>query len=552
MRRIVSVCLPRWPIERLIAARRSQGPCNANDAAGLDTAPFALVEAGHRGIRLAAVNDAAQAYGIHAGDALADARAILPALVTQEAQPGADRAGLRKLALWLGRYGIARNAYGIRGEAASRHGLRSYGLWVDITGVAHLFGGEAALLEDMAARLKSFGLTARLGLADTLGAAHALAWCAGGEVGIAAPCATLAAIAALPVAGLRLDIARVALLHRLGLKTIGALAAIPRVALERRFCGSGDDERVLLRLDQALGMRAEPRRPLLEAPAFDVRQLFPEPLISAGILEREAGALVAALCAKLETASEGVRSACLAFYRSDGTVAKVEIRATRPTRAPGHLMGLLGAKLATLDLGFGVDLLTLEATRVEALSVRQETLSADDGGGTIVARAGLIDRLVNRLGGAVITIAPQPSHWPERSALCLPAAPQTCDPPSSAHQRPWPVPRPPGRPAILLSPPQPIAVVAAIPQGAPVRFIWRRARHRIVRAEGPERIEPEWWREIGRLQSLPRDYYALEDEVGGRFWVFRAGRYCGDEVSSFASSDCEPASPAWFIHGLFC
>ena len=548
MRRIVSVYLPQWPIERLARKLRQRG-CDPGEAqsAVLSGVPFALVEAGPRGVRLCAVNAAAVAHGIRAGDALASAHAILPSLAAREAEPAADRAGLRRLALWLGRYGIARNAYGLKCEAASGYALRSYGLWVDIAGVAHLFGGEAALLQDMSMRLMGFGLTARLGLADTLGAAHALAW-HGGGADIAAPGATLAAISGLPIAGLRLEAAPVHLLHRLGFKSIGALALVPRAALKLRFSGSSEAERVLLRLDQALGELPEPRRPLVEVPAFSVRQPFAAPLISSDILMREAGSLMAALCDQLDAAGQGARRLRLSLYRSDGSVAAVEAGTSQPSRVPGHLMGLLGEKITSLDLGFGVDLLALEALHVEVLAVRQEALTESSSSATQAQRAALIDRLVNRFGGPRVTeIMGRASHWPERGAVRVPV--------TAGRRQLEPVVANASRPVVLLSAPELISVIAAVPEGAPVRFIWRRARHTIVRAEGPERIEPEWWRETGRPPSPSRDYYALEDEAGGRFWVFRAGRYgCGE-----AAADAPPDSgslpaitPAWFIHGLFC
>ena len=546
MRRIVSVCLPQWPIERLAAMlrQRDRSPGEAASAV-LSGVPFALVEAGQRGVRLCAVNAAARALGIRAGDALASARAVLPALAAREAQPAADRAGLRQLARWLGRYGIARNAYGLKLESASGHALRCYGLWVDIAGVAHLFGGEAALLQDMRARLSGFGLTARLGLADTLGAAHALAW-HGGGADVAAPGATLGAISRLPVAGLRLDAAPAHLLERLGFKTIGALARVPRAALERRFCGSSDGERVLLRLDQALGVRPEPRRPLVEVAAFSVRQPFAAPLISSDILMREAGVLMAALCVQLEAAGQGARLVRLSLYRSDGSVAAAEAGTSQPSRAASHLMGLLAEKIVCLDLGFGVDLLTLEAVHAEPACVRQEALTGGGENATLAQQAALIDRLVNRFGGPRVTaIEPRASHWPERGAVrvSVAARKRTLEPVVSSSLRP----------AVLLSPPEPIDVIAAVPEGAPLRFNWRRVRHIIVRSDGPERIEPEWWREAGRLPSPSRDYYALEDGAGGRFWVFRAGRYHCGEPPSGSQADLSPGCPpAWFIHGLFC
>ena len=315
MKRIVSVCLPLWPIERLAVAqaRLSAQTHTSHKQEVFDDVPFAFVEAGHRGVRLSAINRAGLAAGLQAGDALADARTRVPALKVGDAEAAADRNGLRRLARWAGRYGILRNAYGILGESAGGHRIRHYGLWIDISGVAHLYGGEEGLLADLDARLSGLGLTVRLGLADTFGAAHALAWsepvgrARHGKIGIAEPGGTLDAIGVLPVGSLRLDSARIHLLHRLGFKSIGALAKVPRVALERRFRSIEESQRVLTRLDQALGSRDEPRRGLSEPAALSVRQAFGEPLISSEPLQSEVRSLTEQLCGQLNVAGVGTR-----------------------------------------------------------------------------------------------------------------------------------------------------------------------------------------------------------------------------------------------------
>jgi len=118
----------------------------------------------------------------------------------------------------------------------------------------------------------------------------------------------------------------------------------------------------------------------------------------------------------------------------------------------------------------------------------------------------------------------------ERARRALSAAPERTD--DVAAKAP--------RPSFLLACPEPIRVIAEIPEGAPARFTWRRVERRVARAQGPERIAPEWWREIGRRASRTRDYYRIEDETGAGYWVFREGLYGRDEEA-----------PAWFLHGLF-
>jgi len=559
MKRIVSICLPHWPIERLVVAlaRKSPSLTVARSKSVVpqevsDEVPFALVEAGHRGVRLSAVNRTAFSCGLKAGDALADARTRVPDLKVCDAQAHLDREGIRRLARWLGRYGIQRNAYGIADKSASGHPIRHYGAWIDISGVAHLYGGEAELLDDIEARLEQLGLTVTTGLADTFGAAHALAWYGGGrlkgEQRIAAPNETLAAIAHLPIAALRLDGPRVHLLQRLGFKTIGALARIPRIALERRFRSHDESQRVMLRLDQALGHKGEPRRPLVEQPAVSVRKPFTEPLMSAQPLDNEVRALVARLCEKLDAASLGVRCVLLSLYRCDGTIGEVRIRLSRAARAPDHLTGLLFEKLPALDLGFGVDLLVLDAIATEQLVSDQQSLTQDQAIAQDAAHGRLIDRLVNRLGaGQVIQLAAQESHWPECAQIRQPAraTSQRSFREPSGRQNRMGLSQLGGarRPALLLAPPEQVTVIAEIPDGAPVQFSWRRVRYTIVRSQGPERIEPEWWKQLWPAPGLrSRDYYVLEDQSGARFWVFRDGRYDGET---------DDAPPGWFVHGVF-
>jgi len=526
--------------------------------------PFALVATASHGIRVTAVNRRAAAEGVRVAAALADARAALPALLSRPAEPHRDRTALIRLARWCGRYGPARNSDG------------TDGLWIDVTGVAHLYGGEDKLIADLCRRLASLALTARAGLADTLGAAHALArfgfleprdegagGCPPGQVverhpysrsdraWIIAPAGeTRAALARLPVEALRLAPETVVLLKRLGLFRIGQLYGLPRAALERRFrpqAASRSRAResadlaaaVLGRLDEALGVRFAPRRPLREPPILSVRRRWAEPLISSQALEAATAALAAELCRSLADAALGARRIRLSLYRADGTVAEAQAGTSSPCRIPAHLLRLLKEKLALIDAGFGIDVAVLEALSVERLGPRQAALGAHleaaDGNETTA----LIDRLANRLGPArVYDLSPRESHTPERAEIRLPAlwgarahTPQARRPSSR---------RSPRRPPFLLERPEPIAVVAEVPEGPPQHFTWRRLPHRVVRAEGPERIAPEWWRALG--QSRPRDYYRLEDEGGAGYWVFREGLY---------QNAAEDGPPRWFLHGLF-
>jgi protein ImuB len=523
-------------------------------------------------LRLTAVDAHGWREGLRPGLPLADARAAMPALITAPAEPDADRVALAALTLWAGRYGPARDSEG------------TDSFWVDTGGVAHLYGGEAAMLADLLARLARAGFTARAGLADTHGAAFALARFATSSrtpACIAAPQDTRAALAPLPVTALRLPSDTVLLLQRLGLGRIGQLYPLPREALAQRFrtarsarAPSARRAReaallagiVLARLDQALGAMPEPRRAMAEPPRHLVRRLLAEPLISAAGIASALEDLANELTRLLDTRGQGGTRFTLALYRTDGSVQEVGIGASRPCRDPRHIMVLLGAKLDAIDAGFGIDAMTLAATQTEPLGARQIVLTEDAGARAETGAAALVDRLTNRLGALrVFRLVAADSHIPERAQHRVPAlaaGAATAHPPAVAA----PVP---SRPPFLLATPEPIRVLAEVPEGPPLRFSWRRLTHRIVRAEGPERIEPEWWRAIGRTPARsgtlherhlgrPRDYYRVEDEQGGRYWVFRAGLYGRDEeedgqdaeTGGEAQSAPPPLVPAWFMHGV--
>ena len=530
----------------------------AEPHAAPDDRPFALVATGAHGVTITAVNRRAGAEGVRVSQSLADARAALPGLLTRLAEPARDRAALLALARWSGRYGPARN---VDGED---------GLWIDITGVAHLFAnrerrgaraadsGEAGLLADLVRRLSAFGLTARAGLADTPGAAFALARFAPpgqGRAVIAPAGGTHTALAGLPVEALRLEVETVILLKRLGLRRIGQLYDLPRAALARRFRAlpgprqaaagsSAMSDTVLTRLDQALGRVPEPQRSLAEPPVHLVRRVFSEPLVSAAGIEAAVAELATELCALLDDAAEGAGRLRLCLYRADGTVAEIRAGTSGPCREPRHILKLLAEKLSSLDAGFGLDGLTLEATSVERLAAMQPTLAARLEEGDRADPALLIDRLANRLGAErVFRLAACESHIPERAERRVPAfARAPADLPAA--------PRPALRPPFLFPAPEPIAVVAEVPDGPPVRFTWRRLSHRVTKATGPERIAPEWWRPLARASGAEeeaaaprsRDYYCLEDDRGARYWVFRAGLY---------SREAEEGPPVWYMHGLF-
>ena len=515
MSRMVSVWLPHLPIERL-----KQETARARSEPPPDDRPFALASSDAHGLKLTAVNAASARNGLSPGLGLADARAICPQLLTAPAAPDKDTEMLLALARWSSRYSPALNVDD------------DDGLWLDITGVSHLFGGERALLADLARRLARMGLTARLGAAETLGAAHALARFAKETPSTAPDGAHRTALRSFPVEALRLELDTVHLLRRLGLKNIGQLYALPRASLERRFHAKEAAESVLRRLDQALGAQHETRDALLPAPDFVVRRVFVEPLISHDGVIAHLDQLATALCQTLAKAGHGARRVTLWAARTDGSTAAIEAGLSAASRNGSHLVRLMKEKIEDIDMGFGVDLMTLAALATEPLQDVQTHFTAD---ATAIAPEILIDALTNRLGlRAVRRLFPQASHIPELAQVARDAFAGLPSWSNDAGK--------PSRPLFLLARPEPLSVMAEIPEGPPARFTWRRVSRRVTKAQGPERIAPEWWRALTACaRARPRDYYRIEDEDGCRYWVFREGLY----------QESTNEVPSWFLHGVF-
>jgi len=491
---------------------------------------LALSREGPHGPALYAVNAAAAREGLHSGMGLADARALLPELAVEPADPSADGAALERLARWCGRW-----SPWVRADPPD-------GILIDASGCAHLFAcpeqgrrsGEAAMLSDIAARLARLGLEARLAMADTPGAAHALARYTASATTLAAPGETSRPLAPLPVAALRIDPETATTLKRLGLTAIGDLLELPRSSLARRFGAGGAraGESVLHRLDQALGRVFEPVEPEAPAPAFRLRRGFLEPVTQIPALTCPLEDLLGELTALLARHGQGARRVSLTAYSCDGTASRIAAGTNRASRDPAHLRRLLGERLESLDSGFGIEELVLAADAAATLDPAQADLD-----GRAARQAGLYeltDRLALRLGARHVgRMAPRESHLPERGERRLPG---TAEP----HWREDGHPPAPPRPLTLLPRPEPVAVMAEIPEGPPLTFRWRRVAYRVARAEGPERIAPDWWR--GGAETELRDYYRVEDTAGRRFWLFRAGRYDAAESAG---------APRWFLHGLF-
>jgi len=509
----MAIWLSRLAIDRW---RLAEG-CAAGE--GADVEPTVLIAETAHGPRIEAANDAGLAAGARPGMRLADARALCPGLKTAPSDPAGDRAFLEALALWAQRWG----PWSALDEPD--------GLLIDVSAVAHLFGGEARLLADAQAAFARRGLTARLAIGPTAGAAWALAHFGPERAILASDDDAAERLASLPVAALRLDDAVLTVLRRLGLKRIGQLGEIGRDALRRRFRNRSSEVNPLLRLDQLLGRVAEPLLPVVAAPDPLVQRRLMEPIRHRPLLDQVLADLAADMARELEGQAQGARRLELGLWRVDGEVIVRRLEFAAATRDPAHIARLFAGKLDDVDAGFGIELLRLRAPWTEPLALAQTDFeAAAEAQGTSLAEC--VDRLTVRLGEkAVRRPVLHASHLPERAQRWQP--PLAPGPASQGqlafHQRPLK----------LLDRPEPIAVLYATPDGFPQRFRWRGQVHDIARVEGPERIAPEWWREKSTVRL--RDYYRIEDGEGRRYWIYRHG----------LAGDGRGGAPDWFLQGLF-
>lgn len=505
MTRVISLFLPNWSIDRL---RRKGG-----DATPPVEAPLVLIgREGNRRVVLAA-DAAAHAAGLRVGMPVTKAQALLPGLIVQDADPCADAEALDRLATWLLRFApIVATA-------------PPDGVVIDSTGADHLHGGETVMLEGLIGRLTMSGIVARTAIADTLGAAHALARYAAYPVIIAAPGHGEAVLEGLPIDALRINLATVAELRSLGFKTIGDLLVQPRAPLTLRF-----GPELGRCIDQALGNLAEPIDPIRPADLIEVRRAFGEPIGSAETIARYVGKLTVQLCGRLEERGLGARRLDLICHRVDNGVEAIRVGMATPVRDVKRLTRLLCDKIETISPGFGIEIMTLAATAAEPLERKQIVTSLVEESTADVSD--LIDTLINRVGErAIYRLAPVASDVPERSVCRIPA--MTADTGAG-----WPSHWP--KPSRLLARPEPVETVALLPDHPPVSFTWRGARRRVKRADGPERVFGEWWKRDAELVAV-RDYFSVEDDAGERYWLYRAGD--GEDAST--------GSHRWFLHGVF-
>ena len=471
--------------------------------------PFVIAVKDHGRLLITSSNSLAESEGIMPGMVVADAKALIPSLEIIDDIPGKGDKLLKGLGEWCIRYTplIALDS--------------PDGLILDISGCAHLWGGEKDYLKEILTRLRSKGYDVRAAMADTIGAAWAVS-----RFGKIKPIietnGQAESILSLPPAALRIDTQVLLRMQKLGLRTISSFISMPRSVLRRRF-GEG----LLQRLDYALGNEIEPIQSLVPVEPYQERLPSLEPIRTATGIEIAVQKLLEILCNRLQQEGKGIRTAVFKCYRIDGKVVQMEIGTNLASHNTHHLFKLFELKISTLEPALGIELFVLEAPKVEDIPPQQEALWAGKPGLEDTALAELLDRLAGKIGADTIhRYLPDEHYWPERSIRIS----------SSIKDKPsirWRSDKP--RPVQLLSRPEHIEVTAPIPDYPPMLFRYKEKVHHVKKADGPERIEREWWLEAGQH----RDYYHVEDQNGHRYWLFRSGHYNGDGTNE------------WFIHGFF-
>lgn len=473
----------------------------------LKNLPFVLAAPFKNKIVITAASPAAEREGAFTGMAVADARAAVAQLVAIDETPGQAAKLLHLIGLGCRSYTPIVSIY------------LPDGLMLDISGCAHLWGGEREYLKTIVLKLRAAGFAARAAIADTTGTAWAVARFAQKHPIIAAG-QQHTALAGLPPSALRLEPEVLERLQKLGFRTIGPLLELAPQILRRRF-GQG----LLLRIDQALGRAEEYWEPLIAPVPYIERLPCLEPIRTAVGIEIAIQKLLEALCLRLQTEGKGVRKATLKCHRIDGRKVQAGITTAKGSHSVSHLARLFQLQISKIEPALGIELFVLEIPRVEDMATTQEQLWAEARGLADTALAELLDRVAGKVGADTIRrYLPAEHYWPERSVKV--AASLTEEPTTT-----WPLQM---RPIRLLPNPELIEVMALVPDNPPRLFTHKGKRHTVVKADGPERIGREWWQDSGEH----RDYYVVEDSHGQRYWLFRSGHYDGGDAQ-------------WYLHGYF-
>lgn len=474
----------------------------------LKTIPFVLRTSVHGRMIITGANAVAESKGISTGMVLADARAIIPTLEVRDDKPDLISRLLKRLAEWCIRFTPV-----VAVDPPD-------GILFDASGCSHLWGGDSLYLKDIVKKLTARGYDVRATMADTPGVAWAVARF-GKEQSVVLPGNNINALLPLPPEALRLETETTWRLHRLGLHRISQFIKMPRPSLRKRF-----GQHFISQIDKALGQQMDILKPVSPPEPYQERLPCIEPIITATGIEIALNELLKSLCQRLQQDQKGIRTAVFKGYRVDGKVEQISIETNRASYNIIHLYKLFEFKLPSIEPALGIELFVLEAPKVEEYQAKQEKMWEDAGGLEDIRLAELIDRLASRVGmHSINRYLPDEHYWPERSfkkAISI----------SEKATTSWRTDK--VRPLQLLKIPERIDVTSLMPDYPPILFVHKGKIHNIKKADGPERIEQEWWIQKGQH----RDYYRVEDEDGNRYWLFRLGHY-HDKIYQ------------WFLHGFF-
>ena len=505
-----------------------------------------LVESRRGSVEVVAHCEKAARVGVRVGMSQAQARVLLngrPVLEKPYA-PTDDATELEKVALWATRFSPL-----VAVDPPD-------GLLLDVAGCEHLFGGVGGLLDEVRSGLRRQGWVAWLAAAPTFACAWAAARWGDGPLAIVEDGGVEEALYALPAAALRLEEEQIEALAEVGLEQIGQLVCVPREDLGARF-GVG----LVRRLDQARGLLPEVLRSVLAEAPLRVRRIFDGGVTQVETINHAARELLDALIEALKEGCQGVRRLLVVLQRVDETAVRIELPLTYPCQDAGHLWTLLSPRLERVQMGFGVEEMTLEATRADVVPARPLALwgqqQAEELAVSDEARGELLDKLIDRLGAAAVQrVEVREEYAPERAFQFVGEKDGTSSSEfkKSGELRPkgdeweenrpgkagvtktgWPkaAPKkqklagrrgtdvlPAERPTFLFDVPEPIRVIAVYPDGPPRRIHWRGRDHEIEHSLGPERLALPWWRAAAEPE---RDYFAVCEQAGRWLWVFRAG-----------------------------
>ena len=528
MKRVISLWLPTFATDRLNYNKID----TKNKKLFKPNLPLVTVREQHGSLKIVAANQSANMQGVKPGLSLADSRTFLPDLIVKKSNSAADLKALNKLARACERYSPW--------TAVDSSGSNS--IWIDITGCTHLYNGERSLAEDLQDRCIQAGYQPHIGLADTPGAAWAAARFSKRTLTIIPAKAQRQSLASYSLAALRIALTTIEGMKRLGLLQIRDLYDIPRAPLTSRF-----GNQVLQRLDQMLGRTGEPISPQKPVHAYYSRMAFAEPIGHTKDIKITLDKLLKKLCLILKKNNIGARRLKLIIFRVDNSRSELEIGTSKASRSPKHLAYLFRDNITALDPGFGIEIINLIAIETIPLKAYQTEIINKISQRQTESLTTLIDRLAGRLGiSNVIYLHPIESHLPEYA--CEFQSVFKTKPPHNSWKNTinnLTSYRHPTRPLQLLKNPLHIDVIIPVPNGLPTVFFWQKQQHKVIHAEGPERISPEWWRPTRlktssrSLTQKTRDYYLLEDHNGNRYWIYRDGLY-GTDRKNF-----------WYIHGFF-